>query len=1268
MVSNVIKSLLLLLLLCSGIHAQSPMDTIAMRAIMINQLFPQERVYLHFDNTSYYLGETIWFKAYVVGGNDYSASFLSKVLYVELCAPEGYVVETKKYKLDDNGCCHGEFELHPSLFSGYYEVRAYTRYMLNWGDEVVFSRVFPVYDAVSGGHYEIKDMLNRRRGFLYRGEWHSPDTDKYKLTFYPEGGHLVYGLKSAVAYELSGPGGAPSNGTVVLYEDGRLLLRTSPLHRGKGRFEMIPRKGVRYTARVETSQGVREFDMPAIEDYGVILNVSADSSLIVISVTNNLPDDAPLACAVLNKGYMQHYSTFDSSAKQNVVVLCRDSLPQGVNRAIIFGSGDKPIAERQFFVQHKVLGNEELKAVKLNVTANGIAVDSLSLHPNSRLTLKIEREDGKPIDEKSDFSLAVVDAGKVESSNYRHNIYTWLLLGSELKGYIPDVGNYFDEENIHRYEQLDLLMLTHGWTSYDWSMLNKKIITLKQPIETGITIKGTIFDTFTSERFGHIGEPLITPRRFGCMGYMPLSDTVSNRKYTPFFANCNGNFKVNVPDFYGTVPVDIVSVKNKSRSHFILDRLFAPKFKFFSFWETDAGAFTKQMNDELDTTVVWMDTLQYRLGELDVSVKKRSARLYRPPHSEMRHNYLDEWEYATDVTYGPDIKDYIDLHDENTFVVDPTALNNDIYYDSYMLDGSDLPVYDGVGFVGVDKVLESTFWRHNYNWAYWVQSVVVKGGYDASRVPVADWDILKSGFHEENAHTYLKEFFIRSDLNTRREYENSVERWCSYKNDVQTRLVKGFTKRMYIPTPDYKKIDGFPGKSLFYIYMRGNALEWTTDSFPYHRGAGSYNPQNPNYVACFVPYSQDDKKNKVIPNLNASNHRYTSLQGYTQSKQFYSPDYSAVALPDSIKDYRRTLFWAPSLKPDSAGCLTAELYSNSSCRNIAISVEGSGNGTVYGNNLNSTLHTDAGINDTLPHIALWHKLSKTSADPVLMAKCYRLTNDGVALFYTGKFEEAVEKFKRAASLMYPSALANLGLCYALGRGVEENEKTAYRYFKFAADLGNPTGLFYMGDSHLHGRVAQQNDSLAFEYFNQAALKGYKRAYRMVGQCYKEGVGVAPDYEQALNYYERAIKEKDRQAMYEAAIIYMHYDSVAGVKGRKLRKSRAAELVKSAAKYGIMEAQLMLVDWYEGGGYVRKSNKKRFRYLNYIANRWQHAPSMMQLAYCYEKGIGVSQNHFVANKYYTMLANNGDKFAAAKVKEYATFGFFDYYSPKPPEMK
>ncbi|WP_419493480.1 hypothetical protein [Alistipes putredinis] len=61
---------------------------------------PQEKVYLHFDNTGYYLGETIWFSAYVVTSPQLRPTEMSKVLYVELLTPEGRIVETKKLKIE----------------------------------------------------------------------------------------------------------------------------------------------------------------------------------------------------------------------------------------------------------------------------------------------------------------------------------------------------------------------------------------------------------------------------------------------------------------------------------------------------------------------------------------------------------------------------------------------------------------------------------------------------------------------------------------------------------------------------------------------------------------------------------------------------------------------------------------------------------------------------------------------------------------------------------------------------------------------------------------------------------------------------------------------------------------------------------------------------------------------------------------------------------------------------------------------------------------
>ena len=93
--------------------------------------FPTERVYVHFDNTSYYKGERIWYKANVVREDNLHQTDLSRILYVELLNPIGFPVETQKLVIE-NGQAHGSFELKDTLNAGFYEVRAYTTWMLNF--------------------------------------------------------------------------------------------------------------------------------------------------------------------------------------------------------------------------------------------------------------------------------------------------------------------------------------------------------------------------------------------------------------------------------------------------------------------------------------------------------------------------------------------------------------------------------------------------------------------------------------------------------------------------------------------------------------------------------------------------------------------------------------------------------------------------------------------------------------------------------------------------------------------------------------------------------------------------------------------------------------------------------------------------------------------------------------------------------------------------------------------------------------------------------
>ena len=97
----------------------------------------QEKVYLHFDNNCYFLGDTIWYKAYVVLADDNSPEPLSRILYVELLNEQGYLMERQQLEINKLGQADGCFAICDTLFAGFYEIRAYTKWMLNFGYDYV---------------------------------------------------------------------------------------------------------------------------------------------------------------------------------------------------------------------------------------------------------------------------------------------------------------------------------------------------------------------------------------------------------------------------------------------------------------------------------------------------------------------------------------------------------------------------------------------------------------------------------------------------------------------------------------------------------------------------------------------------------------------------------------------------------------------------------------------------------------------------------------------------------------------------------------------------------------------------------------------------------------------------------------------------------------------------------------------------------------------------------------------------------------------------
>ncbi|MFD2874299.1 carboxypeptidase regulatory-like domain-containing protein [Mucilaginibacter ximonensis] len=125
-----------------GISTDKNLAKIIAPVDSFNKRLPVEKVYLHTDKPYYNLGDTLWFKSYVLDGVNLSPSHLSGLLYVELVDDSAEVVRRVSMPVKD-GLGHGQILLSPGVFKeGGYTLRAYTNWMQNFNGAYVFSQRF----------------------------------------------------------------------------------------------------------------------------------------------------------------------------------------------------------------------------------------------------------------------------------------------------------------------------------------------------------------------------------------------------------------------------------------------------------------------------------------------------------------------------------------------------------------------------------------------------------------------------------------------------------------------------------------------------------------------------------------------------------------------------------------------------------------------------------------------------------------------------------------------------------------------------------------------------------------------------------------------------------------------------------------------------------------------------------------------------------------------------------------------------------------------
>ena len=475
-----------------------PLFPYLQKAMNFNKVVPQEKVYLHFDNMGYFENETLWFKAYVTRTDNGHLSDLSKVLYVELLNPSGDIVKTCKYPVDSLGVSHGDIKLDSLLTSGYYEVRAYTRYMTNWGTNAVFSRVFPVFKkpAKEGDYsdltirtmlYYARDPNNRTSDdSLYQraideGIYTHDLMKTVSVKFYPEGGDLILGKKCRVAVLAVDDNGHPYEGEgFVMNERGDVLASVKTDTLGRGLFELVPDTGkltfqMRNLKKSER-RGVQYFPLPETKNDGCALHVDAVSEqmLATLQCSDGICG-SQLGYVLMHNGNIYRCDTLTASPLIEIE-LDRQAMPEGVNQMTVFDSRGAIMAERLFFICPK-----PDKSDSIQVTAI-----TKRLKPCGKVELELQT---KP---NANLSFSAMDA-KTMTNGKQGNMKTWMLLSSEVRGYIHNVDYYFEVDDKEHRQNADLLMLTQGWRRYDWRLMSEKYTFRKaQPIEDQFYLYGKL--------------------------------------------------------------------------------------------------------------------------------------------------------------------------------------------------------------------------------------------------------------------------------------------------------------------------------------------------------------------------------------------------------------------------------------------------------------------------------------------------------------------------------------------------------------------------------------------------------------------------------------------------------------------------------------------------------------------------------------------------------------------------------------------------------
>jgi hypothetical protein len=290
-------------------------------------------------------------------------------------------------------------------------------------------------------------------------------------------------------------------------------------------------------------------ELPEVSEKGIVMEVSLVGHDAFVKIKNNLPpsNDAYGNEVILfshMRGYINMMTKGNLNNKEMNLKIPLKKLPDGILHVTLFNGRGEPVCERLVFVNNQRQAN-----VVINTNKKQYA-------PREKVDLKVRLSDagGNPI--KTSLSLAVSDK-RSDTLGDHNNIVSYLLLGSDLKGYIEEPREYFVDTTLTTRQHLDLLMLTQGWSRFVWKkILADEYPVIECPVERTISISGTVTRDLTK-------VPYEGAR-------VTLNVLNSYNDFFQTYTDSRGRYIFNDLDYNDTISVKIEAYRENDQKNLVL--------------------------------------------------------------------------------------------------------------------------------------------------------------------------------------------------------------------------------------------------------------------------------------------------------------------------------------------------------------------------------------------------------------------------------------------------------------------------------------------------------------------------------------------------------------------------------------------------------------------------------------------------------------------------------------------------------------------------